>query len=291
MKLEHVSMPEWPNVRDGSFASRIATNNPTGCVVALLGMPDDTGVMLNHGNPGAAGGPRAFREALARYGAGTPHGFAWPAVFDAGDIEPGCDIDTTHKRVTCAVIELVSHGMLPVGIGGGHDLTFPFVRGVAAGREPMSGIYLDAHLDVRDAVGSGMPFRRLVEDCGVTRLDVIGLDRFANSKEHAEWFASHGGHVDLLAHDGDWPGEELFVSIDLDAIDAAHAPGVSARNPNGMAPSIAAAWAEAAGRCDRVRCFDLMELCPARDHDGRTARLAAHLFLSFLSGLACRGGA
>ena len=74
----------------------------------------------------------------------------------------------------------------------------------------------------------------------------------------------------------------------LDLHDAAHAPGVSAPNPCGCSPHDLARWARWAGREPRVRCIDLMELCPPMDVDGRTARLAAHLFLCFLRGVAER---
>lgn len=252
-------------------------------------MPDDLGVALNNGNTGAKHGPTAFRETLLRYGTAEPYGFEWPVVFDAGDVSPGESLQETHRRVSDAAEQLTQAGLFPVGIGGGHDLTFAFVRGVAAGIGGIrAGVYLDAHLDVRDTEGSGMPFRYLVEHCGITKLDVVGLDPFANSHAHTDWFIEHGGRINTLSLEDQWSDAPMFVSVDLDAIDAAHAPGVSARNPAGMSPADAAAWASAAGRCDRVRCFDIMELCPPRDEGGRTARLAAHLFLSFLKGFAAR---
>lgn len=82
--------------------------------------------------------------------------------------------------------------------------------------------------------------------------------------------------------------KNLFVSFDLDVLDAAHAPGVSALNPAGWNVREAGAWVRACGADKRVRCFDLMELNPRFDADGRTARIAAHLFLTFLSGFAQR---
>ena len=149
---------------------------------------------MNHGRLGATGGPLAFRAALARYGAAEPAGIAWPGVFDAGDVVPGATLEETHERVKAAAGALLEAGLLPVMIGGGHDLTYPFVRALAARTaEPLDGVYFDAHLDVRAETGSGMPFRRLVEDCGVRSLTVHGLDPFANSAEHVEWFAGHGG--------------------------------------------------------------------------------------------------
>lgn len=257
--------------------------------MGLIGLADDTGVRMNGGRPGAAEGPRAFREALSRYGAATPEGWQWPGVFDAGDVVPGPNLTETHTRVTDAVAALLDAGLFPVGIGGGHDLTFAFARAVAGRHPAMAAVYFDAHLDVRADAGSGMPFRALVEHCGVRGLRVHGFGEFVNASEHLDWFRDHGGVIEPPdTTPGSWPAGDLLVSLDLDVIDAAHAPGVSAMNPCGWTPESAVAWARAAGREPRVRCFDIMELCPAHDEGGRTARLAAHLFLSFLRGFAER---
>ncbi len=78
MKLAHVRPVEWVSSRPGSFASLIRGDSPEGCRVALIGLPDDTGVQLNKGMPGAAMGPQAFRAALARYGASYTAGQSQP---------------------------------------------------------------------------------------------------------------------------------------------------------------------------------------------------------------------
>lgn len=291
MEIPHVSPPTWPeHVEPTRFASLVRTDDAAGCRVALIGLPDDTGIRMNHGRPGAADGPRAFRAALARYGVARPEGLDWPTVFDAGDVCCGRDLQETHQRVTSAVAALLDRGLFPVGIGGGHDLTFPFVRAVTRLHPPMVGVYFDAHLDVREQAGSGMPFRALVEECGVRELHVHGMEPSANAIDQCRWFFTHGGHVDQFEPKDPWPVGELFVSLDLDVIDQAFAPGVSAINPCGWMPAEASAWARAAGRQPTVRCFDIMELSPAHDESGRTARLAAHLFLSFLRGFAEREG-
>jgi arginase family enzyme len=245
---------------------------------------------MNHGRPGAAGGPAAFREAIEAYGVGRPIEFSWPAVYDAGDIIPGASLVETHDRVTEAVGGLLDLGLFPIGIGGGHDLTFPFVRAVTLRESmPLAGVYFDAHLDVRVEEGSGMPFRRLVEECGVRALHVFGLDPYANSAEHFAWFRAHGGEGGFPP-DGEWPDGPTFVSLDLDVIDQAFAPGVSSMNPSGWVPSAAEAYIRSAGANPRVRCFDVMELSPLNDEGGRTARLAVRLFLAFLRGFAEREG-
>jgi formimidoylglutamase len=278
--------------------------------VALLGLPDDEGVRLNSGRVGAREGPKAFREALAKYGVVNPEGIAWPRLFDAGDVVPGKDIHETHARVTEATAAIVGEGLLPIAIGGGHDLTFAFVRGVIeaskrpgqdahATAPPLAGVYFDAHLDVRETVGSGMPFRSLVEHCGVSELHVMGLNPFVNTHEHAEWFRANGGRIHQAAKPGTTsvPGpiqlpthNPCFVSFDMDVLDSVHAPGVSALNPAGWTVTQAEPWVYAAGRSERVRCFDIMELNPAFDQDGRTARVAAHLLLTFLKGFSERHG-
>ena len=275
------------------------------CRVALLGIPDDTGVELNGGRLGAKGGPAAFRAALAKYGVASPadegDGPGYPRLFDAGDIVIGQNIHETHDRITEATLAILELGLFPIAIGGGHDCTHGFVRGVARAFGPMSGMYVDAHLDVRPEVGSGMPFRALIEGGFASKLLCVGMNPLVNSREHAEYFKSKGGqivpcgeplHVDawLAAFGGGTNGEtgRAFVSLDMDCFDASSAPGVSALNPSGYLPREIEPVIRAAGRSDAVRCFDIMELNPAFDADGRTSRLAAHMFLTFLRGFAER---
>lgn len=285
--IPHTTIPEWPGqIGAGRFAATIRTDTPDDCEVALIGLGDDTGVKLNHGRPGAAGGPTAFRAALARYGANLPE---LPFVYDAGDIRPGRTLTETHDRVTAAVTELLARGLFPIAVGGGHDLTFPFVRAVAVRHPQPTGVYFDAHLDVRETPGSGMAFRRLVEDSAVPALHLHGFRPLVNAPEHRDWFTAHGGQLHPDGAVVDLPSTgDLFVSFDLDVLDAAYAPGVSATNPAGWTVREAEAWVEACGAEPRVRCFDLMELNPVFDPSGRTARVAAHLFLAFLQGFARR---
>ena len=64
----HTTVAAWPAWRDHGFASTIRRDEPGDAIIALLGLPDDTGVLLNGGRVGAAEGPEAFRAALARFG-------------------------------------------------------------------------------------------------------------------------------------------------------------------------------------------------------------------------------
>lgn len=287
--VPHTTAPCWPPIPSGRLAVNIRRETRRGCAVALLGLPDDTGVRLNHGRPGAKEGPRAFRTALACYGASESGAGAMPGVFDAGDIKPGRTLEETHRRVTDATAALLAAGLLPVAIGGGHDLTFPFVRAVAAAHPKLSALYFDPHLDVRETRGSGMAFRKLVEECGLGPLHLHGFRPLVNSREHLAWFKANGGRLYPDSAKVALPrARHLAVSFDLDVLDATHAPGVSALNPCGWSVRKAATWVHACGADPRVRCFDLMELNPRFDSGGQTARIAAHLFLTFLAGFATR---
>jgi len=289
MPIPHCQPGVWPDeIPSGRFASGIRRDAPEGCRIGLIGLADEHGVRLNGGRPGASQGPSAFRAALARYASVEASGIDWPVVYDAGDIVPSDDLDETHDRVSVAVEAMLAADLFPIAIGGGHDLTYAFVRPLATRLSGMVGVYFDAHLDVREQKGSGMPFRRLVEDCSVRELHVLGLDRMANSNEHVRWFQGNGGHIDTLTPSDPLPDGDLFVSLDLDVIDQAYAPGVSAMNPNGWTPALTEAWVRAAGRNTRVRCFDIMELSPPNDAQERTARLAARLFLAFLEAFSGR---
>ncbi len=292
----------------------------TGCAVAILGVPDELGVQLNHGRPGASLGPGAFRDALARFG--TPYDAARAAdldvpVFDAGDVipAPGADADAlteTHARVTAAVGAIHDLGMVPIVVGGGHDITFPAVRAAAERFGAVGGINVDPHLDVRETVGSGMPYRRLI-DAGhldPRRFVEFGVGRFSNSREHVEWARDRGVTIILdeeLRRVGAsdrieqaWSialpdaGAAGFVSVDIDALDGSRAPGVSSVNTFGLPVELVCAIARRAGGDARVRHFDMMELSPPNDDPpgaGRTARVAALVFLHFIAGFAERGDA
>ncbi len=303
---------KWPGIKPGRFARHIRTDSPDGCPLAILGLPDDTGVSLNNGRPGAKNGPAAIRAALAAFGTdydGLHERDLDVLVYDAGDVTPSTKSDPvealheTHDRVTDATRAIHDASMIPICLGGGHDLTFPTVRALAqVAGGPIGGLNLDAHLDVRTEPGSGMPFRALIDANFInpTCFTVLGAGRFSNTAEHSQWLKDKGARIIpaevVLQSDtpikeaftrlvsGSAPDAPAFVTIDLDAIDAAHAPGVSAQNPMGLSVHHAIKVARLAGARSAVRHFDIMELSPPHDDGGRTAKIAALLVLTFIAG-------
>ena len=320
-ELGHLAPAPWPETGAGRLAGGILRGRPawdrfqegagSEPAVVLVGLPDDTGIALNHGRAGAVAGPTAFREALARYGASFDllrRGAPGIEVLDVGDVLPvgGGDeqaLFETHERVLETLAAVHDAGFLPVCVGGGHDLTLPTVRALSGHLPdaPLGGINVDAHLDVREEPGSGMPFRKLIDEgcLNPRRFVTFGAGRFVHAEEHLRWLEGKGGVVvgveaardDAAALDQAFdlaftgPG---FLSVDLDALDGAWAPGVSAVNPDGLDVPTVGGLVERAGRTTAVRHLDFMELSPPHDVDGRTARVAAHLFLRFLAGLSER---
>ncbi len=346
--IPHCKPGVWPDaIAPSRFAAHILQSTPATARVALLGLPDDLGVKLNNGRVGAAQGPAAFRAALAKYGVADPdprelfdslfgrdyaikqqkqnpdyrNTPAFPRVFDAGDIIPahGADetaLHETHKRVSEASEALVKLGLFPIAIGGGHDLTYAFVRGVIRGLDDLADaaqdkikrskplhrmlnwcLYFDAHLDYRETVGSGMSFRKLKEEEITHRSIIAGFNPLVNSIKHTSDFM----HDSAVILNDDWreslsskksPWEKHFpapgrivCSFDMDVLDQSVAPGVSAMNPCGISVDTASKAIAAITRNPSLCCLDFMELSPPHDEGGRTARVAAHLFLVALAGL------
>ncbi len=284
--------------------------------VVLVGMPFDHGVLLNHGRPGAAGGPTAFRQALLLLGT-TYDGdhqvdFDHLRLADAGDVQvvPE-DVSASHERLTAVTKTVLAAGAVAAVIGGGHDATFATVRALQSRWPSCGGINVDAHLDMREVedgrIGSGTPYRRILQELQVPGESLVefGLQGYANSQEHLEYATQQGVRCHTagqLAEDG-WRQafdlelvrlagrcEALFVSIDLDVFPAALAPGVSAPGVAGPSPETVRSMAFQAGRNRKVQLFELMELSPKFDIDERTARLAVVLLAAFLAGVATRAG-
>jgi arginase family enzyme len=169
----------------------------------------------------------------------------------------------------------------------------------------MGGIMLDAHFDVREVVEnritSGTPFRRILEELKLPgeRFVEIGANGAVNAKVHFDYlvgkkarvFSLHETRVkgmqalfskaiEIAGHGTDG----IFVSIDLDSVAQAFAPGVSAPSPEGLTPEEVCLAAYLAGQSPKTRYLDIMELNPIFDQDNRTARLAVAILHAFLSG-------
>jgi formiminoglutamase len=274
----------------------------------LLGFPVDEGVRRNGGRAGAAHGPAAIRRALYRM---TPdawgleaHAGILGATLDAGDLVPSGELEADQEALGEAVAGWLERGAFPVVLGGGHETAYGHFLGYARLGRPVEILNLDAHPDVREPVEgrghSGSPFRQaLTHPSGACRrYRVAGIEPQSAARDHLAWLEACGGRAFPAAGLDAGRLEELFgglgapaiATFDLDALDQAHAPGVSAPAAAGLLPGPWLAAAFLAGRTEAVSSADVCELCPPQDPDGRTARLAALTVWEMLRGLAARGG-
>ena len=264
----------------------------------LLGFACDAGVERNHGRAGAAGGPAAVRKWLPN--------LAWHQtrpMYDGGDVLcQGDALEAAQSELGTQVAAALAGGHRPLVIGGGHEVAWGSWQGLAAWATTQPGqrvgiLNFDAHFDLRagELSTSGTPFRQIADDCAARswpfRYACFGVSRPANTAalfaraqaldacwveddQLAPWQlasaqATLAGFLDQL--------DVLHLSIDLDVLPAANAPGVSAPAARGVELCVLEALIDQALASGKVRLAELAELNPSFDIDGRTARTAARL--------------
>jgi formiminoglutamase/agmatinase len=267
----------------------------------LVGEPYDRAVI---GRRGAADGPRALREALR--GVKTHHFDAGPVadahaagLGDLGDVEiPTGDVARVQNAVAETAVRVYETGALPVFLGGDNSLTYANVRPLLD-RGRVGVLNFDAHLDVREVretPTSGTPYRQLLEE-GLDAYACVGARHFETSTEYVEYVESRGGAVvtaEAVGRDGDAAlahardaladVEHLYVSVDLDVLDGAAAPGVSAPTPGGLSTRELFGLVRSIASDERVAGFEIVECAPPLDTNGRTSDAGARTVAHFLSG-------
>jgi agmatinase len=288
-----------------------------GADVVVIGAPFDGGT--SH-RPGTRFGPLAIRSTdyLAHDGS-RPHlalrvdALQDLRVLDAGDVEmPPGHIERSLDALTEAVATVATSGAIPVVLGGDHSITLADVTGVTrrhgAGR--VSVVHFDAHADTGDVefgslYGHGQPMRRLIES-GAARGDrflQIGLRGYWPGPETLDWMADRGMRSYEMSELGARGIDEcldeafaiavddcdgVFLSVDIDVADPAHAPGTGTPEPGGFsARQLLDAVRRVALELPVVG-VDVVEVSPPYDHADITAALANRVVLEALSGMAAR---
>lgn len=261
----------------------------------LLGCPQDEGVRRNGGRPGAALAPREIRFCLYKlvHVPGT-------RLFDLGDTRLCPTLEETHDRHHAVVRQLLADGKRVIVLGGGNDLSYPNCSALALAAGPVAAFNIDSHLDVRESAErhSGTPYRQLLDEGHLHPHDFfeIGSQRFAVSPAHLAYLKGLGAHVHSLSdlqHHGLaktlrsalalTTARSIFWGLDMDAVRAADAPGVSAPCPTGLTARALCRIAAMAGAEPRSRLLEITEVNPAFDIDHATARLAALAIFHFLA--------
>jgi len=262
---------------------------------ALLGFASDEGVRRNKGRIGAAAAPAALRKALA------PLAFHLErTVADVGDVVvSGGDLEAGQERLGPALAALLDTGHQTVVLGGGHETAYASYLGVSASSPVQSGqrlgvLNLDAHFDLRDepVASSGTPFLQMAcaeADAGREfRYAVVGISEPNNTRVLFDTAEKLGVRY-LLDEDCEADRvrdfvasfladiDVLYLTIDLDVLPAAVAPGVSAPAAYGVPLPVISAVCRQVARSGKLLHVDVAELNPEFDIDGRTAKTAARL--------------
>jgi agmatinase len=296
-----------------TFGSLPYTEDPAeleGMDVAIVGAPMDD---LVSNRPGARFGPRAIRAAGSSKG---PHlevkvdAFAELKMVDFGDspVVPG-DPVRSHAAIEATVGQVLAAGAIPIVLGGDHSISEPDIRACAAKHGPLGLVHFDTHTDTGTEVfglevSHGTPMYRLVEEGSIDpkRYVQIGLRGYWPGAAEFAWQEQRGIRS-FFAHDVRAVGIEavaeqtlelvgegpVFLSIDIDVLDPAHAPGTGTPEPGGLtsAELLWAARTVAAGL--DVIGADVVEVIPtAVGSADVTALVAERTVREVMTGIALR---
>lgn len=270
----------------------------------LIGFCSDAGVRRNQGRVGAAAGPTAIRRQLASLPA---HHLS--VLWDAGDVVCNDDnLEQAQQELADKVSDILLADGKPVILGGGHEVAWGSFQGLAAyldRREEATTpatdriliINLDAHFDLRTSrpASSGTPFDQILQFCASRQQTVtyacLGVSRLGNTPalfEHArnsgvfhiEDIDMQERHLTQRLDDLDrllGQADHVYLTIDLDVLPAAVAPGVSSPAPLGVPLSVVEAITQHVKGSGKLRLADMAEMNPNYDIDQHTARVAARL--------------
>jgi len=281
-----------------------------GVDVAIVGAPTDD---LVSDRSGTRFGPRAIRAASCPPG---PHleakvdALTALRVVDYGDapVIPA-DPMRTQAAIEGVVREVADAGAVAVVLGGDHSIAEPDIRAVAAVHGPVGLVHFDTHTDTGTEVFSvelshGTPMYRLVRDGHVdpVRYVQIGLRGYWPGESEFAWQAK-AGITSFAMHDvrdlgirevidrtvaivGDGP---TFLSVDVDVLDPAFAPGTGTPEPGGMTSSDLLWAVRAIGRRLRLVGMDVVEVLPTNVGSADiTALVAERTVREALTGMALR---
>ena len=287
-----------------TFALLPRRDEVTRCDVAVVGVPFDSGTSYR---PGARFGPAAVRQGsrlLRPWHPGLGVGpLVAQQVADAGDI--ACnpfDINESVDQIQAGAAELLDQAGRLLAIGGDHTIAFPLLRVVRQRFGPVALVHFDAHLDTWQTyfgapVTHGTPFRRAAEeglflDSRSMHIGIRGPVYAASDLEEdaelgfrtvtameIERIGVEGTVSRIRERVGDAP---LYISIDIDVLDPAHAPGTGTPEAGGLTSRELLGILRGLAGAPLVGA-DVVEVSPAYDHAEITAVAAAHVSYELLA--------
>lgn len=256
----------------------------------LLGFECDEGVRRNKGRIGARKAPNEIRR---HFGNLPVHIHENVNIFDTGNVVcEGSDLETAQHELGTCIQHLLKTSAFPVILGGGHETLYGHYLGVRShlGDSPSIGIInIDAHFDLREdpVPTSGTMFRQILEQDKTAGYLVLGIQPFGNTKklfataeqynctyvleEDIENFQNTFRTIDQFCQNYD----AIILTLCSDVLCADAAPGVSAPSPFGLDPKTVRKLLRYIAKKPHLLSFDISEVNPLYDIDGKTAKLAA----------------
>jgi agmatinase len=290
-----------------TFARLPRLDQVTCADVVIAGIPFDSGVSYR---PGARFGPTHVRESsrLLRpyHPAMDVSPFELVQVADAGDIAVNpFDIGEAIETIEGAAADLTSDDTKLLTIGGDHTIALPLLRAAAAKHGPVALVHFDAHLDTWDtyfgaAYTHGTPFRRAVEEGIVdtealshvgTRGPLYGKKDLEDDRRFGFGIVTssdvyHQGVNEVIDKLRTRVGSRpVYLSIDIDVLDPAHAPGTGTPEAGGMTSRELLEILRGFRGLNLVGA-DVVEVAPAYDHAELTGIAASHVAYDLVSLLA-----
>ncbi|WLR48968.1 formimidoylglutamase [Halobacillus litoralis] len=274
--------------------------------IGLIGLPlSKTSISLS----GASEAPGSIRKALGAYSTYSGErdkSYEDVKLLDFGDVPVHpTDNEETRKRLRTSVREMIDTEACSkyIMLGGDHGVSFP---GISAFQEKYGRIGIiqwDAHHDLRNVEDggrtNGTPFRSLIEE-GVIRgedLVQIGIRDFSNAQAYADYAREQNIHTYTMA-DVEEKGIHnltdqviqilenkcscIYLSVDMDVVDQAYAPGCPAIGPGGLTARELLNSVSIASRHPLVKGMDIVEVDPTKDFRDMTSRLAAHVMMRYM---------
>jgi agmatinase len=279
--------------------------------VAIVGLPFDAGVSYR---PGARFGPAHIRQSsrLLRpyHPAVEVSPFAALQVADAGDLALNpFDIPEALSACEVGIRDLAQDGATVVGLGGDHTLALPALRALHALHGPVAVLHFDAHLDTWDTYFGapythGTPFRRASEEGLIDRersmhvgirgplysaADLDDDSRLGFAVVRADDYESDGVPRAVERMRRRLAGGPVYVSVDIDVLDPAAAPGTGTPEAGGLTSRELLGTLRGLVGLDVVG-VDVVEVAPAYDHAEITGIAAAHVVYDLLAVLAANRG-
>ncbi len=246
----------------------------------LIGIPYDASSSFLRGS---AAGPPLIRAALHspagnRY---TENGADLSQLADAGDLTLTDDAAAARGAIQAGIEKVIADGYRPIALGGDHSITYPIMRAIAA-RHRVTILHIDAHGDLYDEFegdkcSHACPFARIMEERLCDRLVQVGIRTLTpHQREQIKRFGVDTIEMQRFAG-GSRPviSGPVYVSIDIDGIDPAFAPGVSHREPGGL--SVRDVLTMIQGLEGPIVGADVVEFNPSQDLGGVTASVAAKI--------------